>query len=26
EGGPSPAAWSALAHAILNTKQFLFID
>ncbi len=26
EGGSSPAAWSALAHAILNTKQFLFID
>jgi len=26
EGGPSLAAWSALAHAILNTKQFLFID
>lgn len=26
EGGSTPAAWSALAHAILNTKQFLFID
>ena len=26
EGGSSPAAWSALAHAILNTKPFLFID
>ncbi|MBU6208458.1 MAG: DUF1553 domain-containing protein [Planctomycetes bacterium] len=26
EGGSIPAAWSALAHVILNTKQFLFID
>jgi cytochrome c553 len=26
EGGSTPAAWSALAHVILNTKQFLFID
>ncbi len=26
EGGPSAAAWTSLAHAILNTKQFLFID
>ena len=26
EGGSTPAAWAALAHVILNTKQFLFID